>query len=181
MRLLCGADETTHMKATDCEMLDKYQVCIPCLHLFSFLFSLFTNSQTLFSAANLFLKMRPPVLLTHPPFHAVTLLFLCSCCSISQESIPNPILCLISSSVSFGTPFELFFQQACKIISNGNYSLAPSHHTAKAVWNPLVFHNHMHLCIITCPCLSSIIFLQNVHLMPIICALFMSRSHVLFS
>lgn len=99
MRPLCGAYETKHMKATNCEMLDKYQVCVPCLHLFSFLFSLFTNSKTLFSAAGLFLKMRPPVLLTHPHLP-------CCCSSFS-------LFMLFHLPRKHSQPYLVPYQQLC--------------------------------------------------------------------
>lgn len=87
-------------------MRDKCQGCVSCLLHFSFHSLPLIHCQTLFPAANLFFQMRPPVSLPH-----CCSSFLCSCYSLCQESFTNHILCLISASVSFGTPFKHLFQQ----------------------------------------------------------------------
>lgn len=48
---------------------------------------------------------------------------------------------LLATLYPLGLLLNFSSSRPCKIISNGNYSLAPSHHTAKAMWNLLVFHN----------------------------------------
>lgn len=133
-QLLPAADEMMHVKTIDCEMLDKCQVCVPHLYLSSFPFH-FSHSQALFSAANPFLKMRLPVCLFPPPSYPMLLLFFFS--SFMLLLLPrksyNLILCLISSSVSLGLMLNSSSSRKPSfILSNGNHSLDPSHHTPKA-------------------------------------------------
>lgn len=133
VRLLWGADEMMHVKAMDCEMLEKCQVCVLCLHLFSCPFSPLSHSQALFSAANYFLKMRPPVWLNFSPHSMLLCIFFVHAVPFAKRTSPSSSCALLAPLYPLGFVSNISSSRKPSfILSNGNHSQGFSHHTPKA-------------------------------------------------
>lgn len=178
--MLCDADETMHVKATDCSSrLMSTMCCLPA----SLLLPLFTltHSQTLFSVANPVLKKGPPVLLIHA---AASPLFFVHAVPSVKKALPTSSCALLAPLDPLGLALNIPSpRKPSLILSNGNHSRTPPStrpKLSKCSSSRLPYH-HAHLCIVICPHLPSITFLYSVHLLSIICALFVNRRRVSFS